>query len=412
MKKLQWIGSSIFLALSTTALAGPCDSLTSVESVVECALESAPDMIRAKTEAQRAEALGDQASQRPNPEFSADGTYGLQLGDKVWNVNAAVTHTVEIGGKRSARIERADGEFARAQAELLRAKERTLMETLKILNRMRQISNEAHVLDEALDTFTKILKQYFRKSALGPEQQVSLSIFQLAESDYRLRRNSLEIETTTLKQQISVLMGRKVDLPISALPEPRSKWPNFGENGEAEKWSGSWMGIPRADLKIAQADLELARSNSWSNFRLGPSYQYQAQGPIAAHMWGANLTFDLPLFHMNGGGREVAHRELFKAEQGLNVTTREIQANRAVLLERYKSTVEVLSKSVSRQEMEKRHRNVESLFERGVISSSLVIEAHRQMADFTRERNVQELSLLEALWQLQALEGKLFEEYL
>lgn len=412
-------GNKFFLFLILMGLTAPemsqansCDNLATTESVVQCALEMAPDMVRGQTEVSRAEALEDQAGQRPNPEFSSDGTYGTALGDTVWNINASLVHTVEVGGKRSARIEKAQGELSSSKAGFLKAKERTVIETLRLLNRMRQIKDESDALDEALATFSKILKQYFRKSALGPEQQVSLSIFQLAESDYRLRRNTLEIETISLQRRMSAILGRAADLPENAFPKSRSTWPKIEEQQESSKWTGSLISFPRAELQLAKADLELARSQSWSNLRVGPAYQLQTQGPLVTHMWGASLTFDLPLFHMNGGGREVAHREVFKAEQDLEVTTREISATREILLKQYLNTVAVLKQSVTRQEMEKRHRNVEALFERGVISSPLVIEAHRQMVDFTRDKNSQEIAALEALWQLLALEGRLFEEYL
>ena len=60
--------------------------------------------------------------------------------------------------------------------------------------------------------------------------------------------------------------------------------------------------------------------------------------------------------------------------------------------------------------MEKKHKNMESLFERGLIQSSLIIEAHRQMADFTESVNEQELRAVEALWSIYALEGRIPQE--
>ncbi|MBK8422893.1 MAG: hypothetical protein IPL30_03100 [Elusimicrobia bacterium] len=62
------------------------------------------------------------------------------------------------------------------------------------------------------------------------------------------------------------------------------------------------------------------------------------------------------------------------------------------------------------EQMEKKHQGMESLFERGLVQSALVIEAHRQMTDFAESLNAQELRALEALWSIYVLEGSALQE--
>jgi cobalt-zinc-cadmium efflux system outer membrane protein len=62
--------------------------------------------------------------------------------------------------------------------------------------------------------------------------------------------------------------------------------------------------------------------------------------------------------------------------------------------------------------MEVKHKNMEELFERGIVSAALIIEAHRLMAEFAAEQNEQELKAIEALWSIYALQGKILEERL
>ena len=67
-------------------------------------------------------------------------------------------------------------------------------------------------------------------------------------------------------------------------------------------------------------------------------------------------------------------------------------------------------KSAASQEINRKHKEIENLFDRGLISVSLLIEAHRQLIDFTKSKNDQELNAIEALARTYALDGRLFQE--
>jgi hypothetical protein len=62
--------------------------------------------------------------------------------------------------------------------------------------------------------------------------------------------------------------------------------------------------------------------------------------------------------------------------------------------------------------MEQKHHNMESLFERGLISASLIIEAHRQMSEVIGTYHAQELRAIEALWSVYAMDGVMPKEAL
>jgi len=55
------------------------------------------------------------------------------------------------------------------------------------------------------------------------------------------------------------------------------------------------------------------------------------------------------------------------------------------------------------------HQNIEDFFEKGLVTSTLVIETHRQLYDITRTRNEQELTGVDALWRLYILDGTFME---
>ena len=191
------------------------------------------------------------------------------------------------------------------------------------------------------------------------------------------------------------------------MPPKKQDWPIYSRKEPVFK--GSEIKLSEAELKNASAELELAQSESWPDLKIGPTIQSQTEGPFTYWTYGFNLTLPLPLFQINGGGRAVARASLMRAEQSLELKKRELSLEQKILLTQYQKSIKALKESVSFAEIERKHKIVERQFARGVISSSLVIEAHRQMVDFTKSQNEQEITALESLLRLRALEGSLFE---
>ena len=84
-------------------------------------------------------------------------------------------------------------------------------------------------------------------------------------------------------------------------------------------------------------------------------------------------------------------------------TEREIERSR------YKAAVQTLSHLPSSSQVEKRSQKMRLLFGRGVVPSSIVVEAERQLLEFTRSKQEQELHALEALAKIYVTEGRLLE---
>lgn len=423
----------VFLSLGTAASADStdvnasqsavCSDLRFSSAVLDCAWERAPEVLRAQKILGRAEAGLGQAGQIPNPEFSVSGGYGRYLGDTVMNGQADLTFTLELGGKRGARLERAQAEKAFLQAQFFRSKEELGQAVLAALVRLRQLSRENAVMNEALETFRRIRRQYQKRSRLNPEQEVSLGVFELAESDYRLRLADQIAEAARVQNELRVWLGSEATIYESAWISERKDWPDakalLSSEGTPEaffsdisRFKGSAGLAAISELKVAEAELSLARAASWPNLKIGPSYLPQVEGPLVAHQFGLNLTFEIPVFNANGGGRAVAHREVERARVSVEQRARELSSERASSLVLYERNLKAFEGIPSFDSMDRRHRGLENLFERGVVSSSLVIEAHRQLVDFTIQKHASEIETLRALWSIYALEGRLLTELL
>ncbi len=383
-----------------------CDQLNSYEDVLDCALEKHPDLVRGQKALFQADSFEDKAGQIPNPELVTKFTRGSNLGDNLANNQIDLPFNIEIGGKRSARIEKALAEKDQVASEFLKTKEDVYIFVLKTLYRIRQVHMEKGILEEALEIFAKIQRQYKSRPKLGPEQEVSLSVFQLAEGDYKLRKTLLETEENTLERTIEVAIGKKFPHDKSILPPKKTDWPDYSLNGVELK--GSDIRLSQAEFQIAKADLELAKSDSWPDIKIGPTIENLSEGPFHWWTYGINFSMPFPIFNINGGGRAVARAGLLKSERSLELRKMELNQFQSILLTQYQKSVSSLKQSVSFSEVENKHKSVERNFGRGVVPSSLVIEAHRQMIDFASSQNEQELIALLSLLKLKALEGSLF----
>ncbi len=408
IKLISLLVIGYFIRPSLILAADSCAQLNTFKDILDCALENHPDLIRGKKALFQADSFEDQAGQIPNPELDMKVTRGNNMGDNLANNQIDLPFTIQLGGKRSARIEKALAEKDQVASEFLKTKENVYISVLKTLHRIRQVHMEKGILEEALETFLKIQRQYKSRPKLGPEQEVSLGIFQLAEGDYKLRKTLLDTEENTLERNIEVATGKKFPHDKPVLPPKKSDWPDYSLN--SLELRGSDIRLSQAEFKIAQADLELAKSDSWPDLKIGPTVENISEGPIRWWTYGINLSLPLPLFNVNGGGRAVARAGLLKSERSLELRKMELNQLQNILLTQYQKSVRSLKESVSFSEVESRHISVERQFVRGVVPSSLVIEAHRQMVDYASSQNEQELIALEALLKLKALEGSLFEK--
>ncbi len=397
---------SSFLSTGSTQGSDKCSSINTMKDLLLCAIENHPDLIRGKGSLKQADSLEYQASQRPNPELNVKSVYGKNRGDSVIGNEFNLAHTFEIGGKRAARIGKANAEKEQISSEFMKTKEDVYISVLKTLYRIRQVHSEMKALDEALDTFSKLKRMYKSRPRLAPEQEVSLSVFQLAEGDYKLKKSNLENEEYALERSVETAIGREFPHKDSLLPERKQDWPEYSRDGE---FKGSQIKLTQSELKNAQAEVELARSNSWPDLKIGPTIQSQTEGPHTYMTYGLNITLPIPVFQANEGGKAVAEAGFSRAEQNLDLRKKELNQEYKILQNQYQKSTKSLKESASLSEIERRHLAVDRQFARGVISTSLIIEAHRQMLDFTKTQNEQELMALEALLRLQVLHGTLFE---
>lgn len=408
MRKLFFGLLPIFIVQGVRAEEGVCRPFASPQDVLSCVLKNHPDILRAQAEVINLDAFDALARQRPNPQVDAEAVSNNEEDEPSLSAQASYLHTFELGGKRDRRLDRAKVQREVVLARIQRTHEEVALTTVLNLYRLRHLQTELHAVEEAHHTFGRIVSQYQSRRQLSPEQQVSLNVFLLAQSDYTLRKSRLLQEQRTLKQYFDLATGADFQMVLKALPASKTSWPNFPN--AVPTLASALYKEAQAEAALARAELVLADSDARPNIKLGPVAGKESGRGRSNQILGGVLSLDLPLYQRNQGARALARNEVHRAEVNLAQRERELAAQWRTWAETYQDAVASLRGMPTLGQMEKKHLGMESLFERGLIQSALIIEAHRQMTDFTESLNAQELRSVEALWSLYRLEGRALQE--
>ncbi len=383
------------------------ETISTYQHALACAELRSPIVQRAQLELDRAKKMVGAASQWKNPEFSADSVHGDVASGRASETGLSLGVPIELGGKISARTAVANSGVAKAEATLfaLRAKVRTA--ALLKLHRLRQLLHEQEVIDESISTFSKLVMQYSKRLKLSPEQELTVAVFRMSKSDYDLKKMETFEELESIDSFLKVSLNSSVDQLSKGLPSSPKKWPKL-ESAKGPLNSPR-LKLAQAELSTALAELSLAQSESWPTVVVGPSLKLQTESGRSDQLYGINLSFPLPIFNMNGAGRSAAMAGVKSAETNKSLAALEQDKLRDEIANVYRQSVLVLSSTLSHNEIEKKHNEIERLFYKGVVSSALVIEAHRTFVELEKSRNERELKALDAFMTVNTLDGKTVE---
>lgn len=393
------------------AYAGPCEAPKTPRDVLACVKERHPELQKAELNLQAADSYTQAASRWLNPELDTRTLVGKNLGNQQLDVEVAIVQTIETGGKRSARTKTAAASKNRLKADALAQKSEVVTEAVIDLHRLRQIQREKASIDEALSTFGKLVSQYGSRPRLGPEQEVSLAVFKIAKGDYFIKKSQIMEEEREVEAFFRVSAGLELKTLLNALPDFPSKWPSLKPVTSLSSESPAILRA-QAALDSAEAEVSAATGEAWPDIQVGPVVQLAADGAARTTLYGMQLTLPLPLWNQNGYGKKAAALNYSGAikEQEYAKSSQLAQRNRYI--EVYHEALEALKNAPSLNDLESKHRNIENKFFRGLISSSLVIEAHRSIIELEKSRHETELRALKALYQIYLLDGRIEEEVL
>lgn len=404
----------VFLTTVESANACPTDNqpINSANDLLQCILQNHPELKRSQVELKQADYLEAVAEQRPNPELAMKAVSGKVGEENQVNTETSLTHTFELGGKRSARIERAKASKFLKAAEITKSQEDIIVNSVLDLFRLKQLSIEKKIIAESLSTYTRVLDQMRRRPKLTPDLEVSSEIFQLAQDDYKLKDSMISSDIESIKKSIEFTIGGQLPDGDSFLPQSKDQWPSISESIDGEIKSSEFK-KSLAEKSMALAELESAKSESWPDLKIGPDLETESSAGTYNQRWGVTLSFPFPLFNINGAGRSYAKYGAEAADLKFKQTKSLLENQRIILIAKYKKSIGALSASKNVLELSiKKKKYIEGLYNRGLISSSQLIESQRQLLEYVKSRNETELDGIETLWRVHAIDGKLLEEKL
>ena len=361
---------------------------------------SNPVLDQVKLQKDATNSFVDKAKQRPNPALEFEYTRGDDFGLDTNNYDLKLLHVIEMGGKRSARMEQA---LARAKLESNQYDlygSRKGLENLLKYQRGAQLEVLVKAMQEAIETFRSLIKKLGSRKRLNPEEKVSLSTLKLALNDYTARLNDFKNEQDVLAGEVA-FMGECKKLKFNYTP---IKYPNIGVLELSEKQG--MAAIEENKVEVARKLLKQEKSLAYPDLMVGPIVGYETKGADEFVSAGIGITFNAPFLNTNYGGKLQASKNLLAqqkiAKNNISLLKRKLNNQLKV----YHQSLKTYQAMPSLSKIAKFHNEAEQLFRRGVVSIPMIIESHRQYVDYMDSRFETENDILNALMEIYIITGK------
>lgn len=322
--------------------------------------------------------LEGQAAQRPNPSMEFEHEVSEQFGVDVRSFRLMLLHTVELGSKRDRRIE-----LARAQKDVLAqdidsSYRENYIDALIMYRRAQQLSLFISIIEDAIGSFDSLIATMKQRKRLTPLETVSLDTLELAKGDLQGRLHEYVHEKETVEVEVMYLANCKnPKFEYAAMQYPRFSKIVFDKgHGLAKR--------ENAVLTQMDASKKQAESLKIPDLRIGPIVGRQNQGHEEIDSVGVGIFLDIPLFHANDAQRSLAEKKLREQQVRSSNRLRRLELKLEKEKHVYHHSLESLSAMPSLKEVGQKHQRVKRLYARGVVSPSVVIEAHRQHLEYIR----------------------------
>lgn len=405
MYKLIILGVSIIF--SAMADANVCQ-ITSLDSLKEKLLMNHPLILQNFANDKGNQYLIQTAKERPNPNLQFQILSGNEIDGKTISQQFSYMHTFERGDKRETRIQFAQTKRTWLKLNDIAQNEDLLIDAILKAYRSEHIKKIIPVLEEALSTFKKIKRLREKQKVLDPEEEVELETINLVINDYALKVHKLEAENLFLSKHLQFFLN---DCKIKSSIFGRSNLNKLYQVPQIEKESTKIL-IAKTNLKKAKNNIRVQESLGHANVQVGPMLQATEIEGKHYQSFGISLNMNLNILNQNTGLIKQAYEEYRQAKKRLANITFEEKLDLNSWIVKSKSLTKQLEIFSSDAEVLKKHKRIEKLFARGLISTPLVIEAHRQLVDYSQGALELEFSIAEANLNILRNQGLLIQENL
>ncbi len=325
------VTSCATMAQAQTAqdVAGQPDmSILSLEQAIASAGGAAPARQAADAEVEAADANRTVAGLRPNPVLQAQveniigtGPYGGVQGAET---TVGFMQTLELGGKRQARMAVANAQFSRTELQALTVAadvrlqvSQLYIEAVAAERRLATARDQARIANDALHA-ANVRVEAGRASPL--EQQRADVARVTAEANVERQQRLTQTARSNLERRMTRPIEGMLDMQwLDRLPAPDRYGPVVSPRSEGTLA----MAAAEADLTTADAEVRLAGANRIPNLDIGPSVRrFEAGGDMAAVF---TISLPIPLFNNGRAALAQARAERTGAEARRRIIALDIE---------------------------------------------------------------------------------------
>ena len=347
----------LLLMLQATLGGAPVsDTGTSVEQLTQIAIAQNKTLQAAREQLRQAEARLTQAGLRPNPSLDfSSSTDALLGGDGDSGFAVTFSQPIEIGGKRTKRIRRAEAELEVTKAEIADAERRLTGQLKEACLQAIDISARLSFFDRTRQLNRQTVEVMNVRLAAGDASRLDSHLLQAENNRVEAQRLQAESQLSAAMLEIRRLAGIAPDASLSLRPLAPAAPAVRDEVGLVEIALSSRPDLQAARLReaLAEAGVDLARSQAVPN--LTGSVRY-AREPVVSRLASATqrrafdrenvldfgISIPLPLWNREQGNIREASSKVTQARAERDALENSIRAEVTTASRRYQSALRTL----------------------------------------------------------------------
>ena len=347
----------LLLMLQATLGGSPVsDTGTSVEQLTQIAIAQNKTLQAAREQLRQAEARLTQAGLRPNPSLDfSSSTDALLGGDGDSGFAVTFSQPIEIGGKRTKRIRRAEAELEVTKAEIADAERRLTGQLKEAYLQAIEISARLSFFDRTRQLNRQTVEVMNVRLAAGDASRLDSHLLQAENNRVEVQRLQAESQLTAAMLEIRRLAGIAPDASLSLRPLAPAAPAVRDEVGLVEIALSSRPDLQAARLReaLAEVGVDLARSQAVPN--LTGSVRY-AREPVVSRLASATqrrafdrenvldfgISIPLPLWNREQGNIREASSKVTQARAERDALENSIRSEVTTASRRYQSALRTL----------------------------------------------------------------------
>ncbi|WP_242335788.1 TolC family protein [Anaeromyxobacter sp. SG66] len=332
------IAAAAAVCLASAAGAEPLTS----ERAVAIALERNPELagLAAEARAARARLADAELPLRANPEISAAAGPRSRGDRRTTDVEVAVSQRVELFGQRGARIDVTSAERDVSEARLAARRVGLASEVRASFARVLAAERLIALAREDLTVARDAVHAVERRFELGATTQLEVNAARVEGARAARAVAVASRRQASALSELRTLLGSEPGTPLElagALPRAIRAAPLDTEGLVNRALSARTdLVAARRELAAAESEVRLARRESLPAPAIGGRYSREEGADIVL----GTLTFELPVFNRNQGGRGVASARVARAEAEVAAAERRVREEVRLAVSRLETAAE------------------------------------------------------------------------